>query len=101
MLSASAAAPAAQPAAAVPPPPAVNTGPAPTAAQARDFIARVEKDLYDFSVISGRAAWVNATYITDDTDALNAYFGTIGTEKTIQYAKEAARYVNLPGLDPD
>ncbi|HEX6603472.1 MAG TPA: M2 family metallopeptidase, partial [Sphingomicrobium sp.] len=47
------------------------------------------------------AAWVNATYITDDTDALNAYFGTIGTEKTIQYAKEAARYVNLPGLDPD
>ena len=24
--------------------------------------------------------WVNATYITDDTDALAAYFGTIGTE---------------------
>ena len=74
---------------------------APTADQAREFIARVEKDLFDFSVISGRAAWINATYITDDTDALNAYFGTIGTEKTIEYAKEAARYLNTPGLDPD
>ncbi|MFL6730361.1 MAG: M2 family metallopeptidase [Sphingomicrobium sp.] len=85
----------------VPPPPAVNTGPARTPDGAREFIARVEKDLYDFSVISGRAAWVNATYITDDTDALNAYFGTIGTEKTIEYAKEAAIFAQVPGLDPD
>ena len=76
-------------------------GQPPTAEQAREFVAKVEKDLFDFSVISGRAAWVNATYITDDTDALNAYFGTIGTEKTIQYAKEAARYLQAPGLDPD
>jgi peptidyl-dipeptidase A len=85
----------------LPPPPAANDGPRPTAEMAREFVARVEKDLFDFSVISGRAAWVNATYITDDTDALNAYFGTIGTEKTIQYAKEAARYIDVPGLDPD
>ena len=85
----------------VPPPPAVNTGPARAPDGAREFIARVEKDLYDFSVISGRAAWVNATYITDDTDALNAYFGTIGTEKTIEYAKEAAIFAQVPGLDPD
>jgi peptidyl-dipeptidase A len=42
-------------------------------------------------VIGGRAQWVNATYITDDTDALAAYFGTIGTEKGVAYAKEAAR----------
>ncbi|HEY6661433.1 MAG TPA: M2 family metallopeptidase [Sphingomicrobium sp.] len=85
----------------VPPPPAVNTGAARTPDGAREFIAKVEKDLYDFSVISGRAAWVNATYITDDTDALNAYFGTIGTEKTIEYAKEAAIFAQVPGLDPD
>ena len=68
---------------------------------AREFIARVEKDLYDFSVIAGRAAWVNATYINDDTDALNAYFGTIGTEKSVAYATEAAKYAAVPGLDPD
>jgi peptidyl-dipeptidase A len=68
---------------------------------ARAFVAAVEKDLFDFSVISGRAAWVNATYITDDTDALAAYFGTIATEKGVQYAGEAAKYARVPGLDFD
>lgn len=68
---------------------------------ARQFIAEVEKDLFDLSVIGGRAAWVNATYINDDTDALAAYFGTIGTEKGVRYAKEAARYAQVEGLDAD
>ncbi|MBA2771258.1 MAG: M2 family metallopeptidase, partial [Sphingomonas sp.] len=68
---------------------------------ARQFIAAVEKDLFDYSVIASRAAWVNATYINDDTDALNAYFGTIGTEKSIQYANQAAEFAKVPGLDFD
>ncbi len=68
---------------------------------ARQFIADVEKDLFDFSVIGSRAAWVNNTYINDDTDALNAYFGTIGTEKGVKYATHAAQYSQVPGLDPD
>lgn len=68
---------------------------------ARQFIADAEKDLGDFSVIGQRAAWVNSTYINDDTDALNAYFGTIGTEKGVKYATLAAKYASVPGLDPD
>ncbi|WP_395623497.1 M2 family metallopeptidase [Sphingomonas daechungensis] len=68
---------------------------------AAQFIAAAEKDMFDFSVIGGRAAWVNATYINDDTDALNAYFGTIGTEKGVKYATLAAQYARIPGLDPD
>ena len=44
----------------------------------------VEKDLFDLSVIGSRAGWVNAIYINDDTDALAAYFGTIGTEKGVR-----------------
>jgi len=68
---------------------------------ARQFIADAEKDLGDFSVIGQRAAWVNNTYINDDTDALNAYFGTIGTEKGVKYAMLAANYAKVPGLDPD
>ena len=68
---------------------------------ARAFIASVEKDLFDLSVIGGRAAWVNATYINDDTDALAAYFGTIGTEKGVKYATEAARFAQVQGLDFD
>jgi peptidyl-dipeptidase A len=68
---------------------------------ARAFVAAVEKDLFDLSIISGRAQWVNSTYINDDTDALAAYFGTIGTEKGVKYASEAARYARVPGLDFD
>jgi peptidyl-dipeptidase A len=68
---------------------------------ARAFVAAVEKDLFDLSVISGRAQWVNATYITDDTDALAAYFGTIATEKGVKYAGEAAKYAQVQGLDFD
>ena len=96
--------------AAAPPPPAAvaaDTAPAvtPPAARtpegARQFVADVEKDLAEFNMIGGRAAWVNATYINDDTDALNAYFGTIGTEKGVKYATEAAQWLQVPGLDPD
>lgn len=68
---------------------------------ARQFIADVEKDLFELSVIGGRAQWVNATYINDDTDALAAYFGTIGTERGVKYATQAAQYARVPGLDPD
>ncbi|HET7816365.1 MAG TPA: M2 family metallopeptidase, partial [Sphingomicrobium sp.] len=84
-----------------PPPPAVNTGPAPTADQAREFVARAEKELAELNVISQRAQWVNATYITDDTDALAAHFGTLDTELRVRLANEAARYANVAGLDYD
>jgi peptidyl-dipeptidase A len=75
-------------------------GPA-TAQQARDFIARAEKELADLNVISQRAQWVNATYITEDTDALAAYFGTLDTELRVRLANEAARYAGVQGLDYD
>ncbi len=74
---------------------------APTAAEADAFIARVEREAREFSTISGRAQWVNATYITQDTDALAAYFGTIGTEMGVRYANEAARFQDVPGLSYD
>jgi peptidyl-dipeptidase A len=73
----------------------------PTVAQAEAFVARAERELGEYSVINNRAQWVNATYITDDTDALAAYFGTIGTEMGVRYASEAARYQNVPGLSAD
>jgi peptidyl-dipeptidase A len=99
--TAAAPAPAVAAAEPLPPPPAVNTGPARTPEGARQFIADVEKDLGELTLIGSHAAWVNATYINDDTDALNAYFGTIATEKGVQYAKEAAEFSKVPGLDFD
>ena len=71
-----------------------------TAQGAADFVVAVEKDLFDFSIEAARIGWVNATYITDDTDALAARYGTIGTEKSVQYALDAARYAQVQGLDP-
>jgi peptidyl-dipeptidase A len=98
-----AAAPPVQATGAVPPleavPPAVDG--TPTAEQAREFVARAEKELAEFSVINSRAQWVNATYITDDTDALAAHFGTVGTEMSVRFANEAAKYANVQGLDYD
>ncbi|PDH69870.1 MAG: peptidyl-dipeptidase [Sphingomonadaceae bacterium MED-G03] len=74
---------------------------APTAAQAEAFLAQAEKALFDQSIISGRAAWVNATYITDDTDALASYFGAIDTKQRVDYALEAAKYAAAPGLSAE
>jgi peptidyl-dipeptidase A len=72
-----------------------------TAAQADAFVGKAEKELKDFGTISAQASWVNATYITDDTDALSSYFGTIGTEMSVRLAKQAAQYQNAPGLSFD
>ena len=82
-------------------PPAGPAEPALTPEGARLFVAAAEKDLGDLSLIGARAAWVNATYITDDTDALNTYFGTIATEKGVKYATEAAKWLRVAGLDPN
>ena len=81
--------------------PAAVAEPARTPEGARAFIAAVEKDLNDLNLISQRAAWLNNTYVNDDSDAVATYFGTIGTEKGVKYAKEAAQWLQVPGLDPD
>jgi peptidyl-dipeptidase A len=67
---------------------------------AADFVAAAEKDLFDYSVDANRVGWVNATYITDDTDALAAQIGAVGTEKSVKYALDAAKYAEVAGLDP-
>jgi peptidyl-dipeptidase A len=73
----------------------------PTAAEADAFVARAERELAEFSVLSSRAQWVNATYITEDTDALAAHFGTVGTQMQVRLANEAARFADVEGLSYD
>jgi peptidyl-dipeptidase A len=80
---------------------AASAAAAHTVSDADAFVARAEKDLFDFSVEGGRVAWINATYLTDDTDAIAARYGEIGTEKAVGYALEAAKYQALPGLSYD
>lgn len=44
---------------------------------------------------------MNSTYITDDTDALAAYFGALGTEMGVRFALEAAHHLKTEGLSDD
>ena len=74
---------------------------APTAAQANAFVAEAERTAAAHAVDWNRAAWINATYITDDTDALAAKASAEATEMGVRYALGAARFNNVRGLSFD
>ena len=74
---------------------------APTAADADAFIAAVEKDLFDYTVEGSQVNWVNSTYLTEDTDAMASRINAVGTEKSVKYALEAAKYMSAAGLSAD
>ncbi|MBB4153503.1 peptidyl-dipeptidase A [Sphingomonas jinjuensis] len=78
--------------------PAVAQSATPTAAQADAFVAEAEKTLAAKGVDAARISWVNATNITDDTDALAAKSGAEMTQLGVRYALEAAKYAKAPGL---
>lgn len=73
----------------------------PTVAGAQAFVAEAEKTSEAMSTPAQRIAWVNATDITDDTDALAAQSGAAMTELGVRYAIGAAPYAALPGLPYD
>ncbi len=83
------------------PPAAAETSPAPTAAMADAFVMRAEQDLATLSVLSGRAQWVNATYITRETDAIAAKFDADFTAALVRYATEASQYQDVPDLSAE
>ena len=46
-----------------------------SAADADKFVATAEKELGDFTIFNARVSWINATDLTDDTDAVAARVG--------------------------
>jgi len=72
----------------------------PTAAEAQAFVASAEADLARRSEYANRASWVRATYITEDTQWLEAKAGAEITEVATRYARDAARFDSV-ALDPD
>jgi peptidyl-dipeptidase A len=72
-----------------------------TVAEADAFVAAAEKELAQFSVFNGQVQWINNTYITEDTDAVASRVGAQGTEMSVRFANEAARFAALPGLSYD
>jgi peptidyl-dipeptidase A len=73
----------------------------PTAADVQTFLDRAQQEYTAFNLLASRVAWVNATYITDDTDALAAEYGARGTEMAVRFAIEAARYQKARGLSAE
>jgi peptidyl-dipeptidase A len=69
-----------------------------TVAGAQEFMNRAEEELADLAVKASRAAWVAATYITHDTEALSADAQTEYSVAVQRLATEATRYgkLNLP-----
>ncbi len=66
-----------------------------TADEAKIFLDGAEKKLRDLYVKSSRASWVQANFITDDTEALAADAQKDVTAATVELAKAAARFNDL------
>jgi peptidyl-dipeptidase A len=69
---------------------------APTAADAKAFVDKVEADLTKLNEYASRASWVRATYITEDTQWLEAKASAELTDTATRYALEAARFNDTP-----
>ncbi|HEX6203198.1 MAG TPA: M2 family metallopeptidase, partial [Thermoanaerobaculia bacterium] len=89
-----AAAPAARPAARPAQAPPAPAGP-PNAAEAAAFVERAEADLLDLIIRAERAAWVQANFITHDTEILAAEAGERLLGAAVRYAQAAARFDDL------
>jgi peptidyl-dipeptidase A len=72
-----------------------------TPADASAWIAKVEAEFGAFIVEYSRVSWINATYLTHDSDELAAKYGAELTLKQVGYATEAARYAKIEGLDEE
>jgi peptidyl-dipeptidase A len=79
-----------------------NSGSAkPTAESAKKFLEDAEKKGYDLYLESAQASWVQANFITDDTQALSARASQRAIDFGVNLSKEAAKYdgVDLPADD--
>ena len=81
--------------------PAMAQVAAPTAADAKAFVADAEAKLLAQSNRAQKVYWINNTYITEDTDALAAQQGEEDTKLQVSLALAAAKYDKAVGLDAE
>jgi len=67
----------------------------------RVSLPRRSGQLGDFYVYAAKVAWVNATYLNEDTDWLNARALAERTALSVRLASEAARFDAVAGLSFD
>ena len=70
----------------------------PTVQDAKEFLEAAEADLVDANRIGARASWINANFVTEDTNALVAQTSAEGSKLRTRLANEAKRFneVSLP-----
>ena len=68
----------------------------PTVAEARRFLADVDRELLRLVNAANRAGWTQSTYITPDTETMAAQANEALVSATTRFAKEAFRYDKLP-----
>ena len=75
-----------------------GTTPRLTAADADRFLAEVNDTILKLGTESAQANWVYSTYITPDTEALNARANQVFIDAVARFAKEAAKFdaVDVP-----
>jgi len=70
----------------------------PTVEDAQKFIDETEKKMFDYSLEASKVYWINANFLTDDTNALAAKIGAEGTVMSVDAALAAAKYQDVDGL---
>ena len=63
-----------------------------SSADAKAFLAQVDRDLDRLGLAANRAGWIQATFITHDTEALAAQANEAYVGATTRFAKDAARF---------
>jgi len=71
-----------------------------TAADAKKYVADAEQSLAEDYEIVGKAYWVQANFVTDDTSAIAAKFGEESTKKSVELALGTKAFKDLK-LDYD
>jgi peptidyl-dipeptidase A len=72
-----------------------TAAPAPTPVEAKAFIEQSESRLLSLWIDAERASWVYSTFITDDTEAIQAQARQRVIDETVRLAKEARRFKGL------
>lgn len=67
----------------------------PTIQEAKEFLETAEADIVELSAFAAKVYWVQANFITEDTNALAAMAGTQGAKLSTRLANEAKRFNDL------
>ena len=67
----------------------------PTIQEAKEFLEAAEKDIVEYSGYASKVYWVQANFITQDTNALAAKAGAEGAKLSTRLANEAKRFNDL------